>query len=68
MACWPGSCGHVGIFTFGDDAAYLLLSRSLRALSYREVQFVGNPIAARFPPDFRRFWPRSPRLPASASG
>jgi hypothetical protein len=41
-----------GVFTFGDDAAYLLLSRSLRALSYRELQFVGEPIAARFPPGY----------------
>jgi hypothetical protein len=39
-----------GIFTFGDDAAYLLLGRALRGLSYREVQFIGEPIAARFPP------------------
>jgi hypothetical protein len=38
------------IFTFGDDAAYLLLARSLRGFSYRELQFVGDPIAARFPP------------------
>ena len=41
-----------GIFTAGDDAAYLLLSRALRALSYREIQFVGQPIAARFPPGY----------------
>jgi hypothetical protein len=41
-----------GVFTFGDDAAYLLLSRSLRAFSYREVQFIGEPIAARFPPGY----------------
>jgi hypothetical protein len=41
-----------GIFTAGDDAAYLLLSRALRALSYREIQFVGEPIAARFPPGY----------------
>jgi len=41
-----------GIFTFGDDASYLLLSRSLRALSYREIQFVGEPIAGRFPPGY----------------
>ena len=41
-----------GVFTFGDDAAYLLLSRSLRAFSYRELQFVGEPIAARFPPGY----------------
>lgn len=39
-----------GIFTAGDDAAYLLLSRALRALSYAEIQFVGEPIAARYPP------------------
>ena len=44
-----------GIFTFGDDAAYLLLSRSLRALSYRELQFPGDPIAARFPPGYPAF-------------
>ena len=44
-----------GIFTFGDDAAYLLLSRSLHALSYREAQFVGTPIAARFPPGYPAF-------------
>jgi len=41
-----------GIFTFGDDAAYLLLSRALRAFSYREAQFIGEPIAARFPPGY----------------
>ena len=41
-----------GIFTFGDDAAYLLLSRALRAFSYRELQFIGEPIAARFPPGY----------------
>jgi hypothetical protein len=41
-----------GIFTFGDDAAYLLLSRTLRAFSYRELQFIGEPIAARFPPGY----------------
>lgn len=40
------------IFTFGDDAAYLLLARSLRHLSYREVQFISEPIAARFPPGY----------------
>lgn len=44
-----------GIFTFGDDAAYLLLSRSLKALSYRELQFPGAPIAARFPPGYPAF-------------
>ncbi len=44
-----------GIFTFGDDAAYLLLSRSVKALSYREFQFVGNPVAARFPPGYPAF-------------
>ena len=44
-----------GIFTFGDDAAYLLLSRSLKALSYREVQFIGSPVAARFPPGYPAF-------------
>ena len=41
-----------GIFTAGDDAAYLLLSRALRAFSYRELQFIGNPVAARFPPGY----------------
>ena len=41
-----------GIFTAGDDAAYLLLSRALRAFSYREIQFIGEPIAARFPPGY----------------
>ena len=41
-----------GVFTFGDDAAYILLSRSLRAFSYREIQFAGEPIAARFPPGY----------------
>jgi len=40
------------IFTFGDDAAYLLLARSLRGFSYREVQFITEPIAARFPPGY----------------
>jgi hypothetical protein len=44
-----------GVFTFGDDAAYLLLSRSLKALSYRELPFVGNPVAARFPPGYPAF-------------
>ena len=41
-----------GIFTLGDDAAYLLLSRSIRVFSYRELHLVGEPIAARFPPGF----------------
>ena len=41
-----------GVFTFGDDAAYILLSRALRAFSYREIQFVGEPVAARFPPGY----------------
>ena len=40
------------IITFGDDASYLILSRSIRALSYREVQFIGEPIAGRFPPGY----------------
>ena len=44
-----------GIFTFGDDAGYVLLSRSLRAFSYREIQFVGDPVAARFPPGYPAF-------------
>jgi len=44
-----------GIFTFGDDAAYLLLSRALQAFSYREPYFVGTPIAARFPPGYPAF-------------
>jgi hypothetical protein len=44
-----------GVFTFGDDAAYLLLSRSLKALTYHEPQFVGTPIAARFPPGYPAF-------------
>jgi hypothetical protein len=41
-----------GIFTFGDDAAYLLLSRALRAFSYRQYQFIGEPVEARFPPGY----------------
>jgi len=41
-----------GIFTFGDDSAYILLSRSLRAFSYREIQFIDEPIGARFPPGY----------------
>jgi hypothetical protein len=44
-----------GIFTFGDDAAYLLLGRALQAFSYREPYFVGNPVAARFPPGYPAF-------------
>ena len=44
-----------GIFTFGDDASYLLLSRNLQAFTYRESQFVGNPVAARFPPGYPAF-------------
>jgi len=44
-----------GIFTFGYDAAYLLLSRALQAFNYREPYFVGNPIAARFPPGYPAF-------------
>ena len=35
-----------------DDAAYLLLGQSLRHFSYRELQDVGAPIHARFPPVF----------------
>jgi hypothetical protein len=41
-----------GVFTFGDDAAYMLLGRALRAFSYRELYFVGEPVAARFPPGY----------------
>jgi hypothetical protein len=41
-----------GVFTFGDDAAYMLLARALRAFSYRELYFVGEPVAARFPPGY----------------
>ena len=44
-----------GIFTFGDDAAYLLLSRSLHAFTYREAYLLGNPVAARFPPGYPAF-------------
>ena len=44
-----------GIFTFGDDAAYLLLSRALQAFTYREAYYVGNPVAARFPPGYPAF-------------
>ena len=44
-----------GVFTFGDDAAYLLLSRSIKALTYRELQFGGDPVAARFPPGYPAF-------------
>jgi len=44
-----------GVFTFGDDAGYLLLSRSIKAFTYREAQFVGNPVAARFPPGYPAF-------------
>ena len=44
-----------GIYTFGDDAAYLLLSRALQAFSYREPYYVGNPVAARFPPGYPAF-------------
>jgi 4-amino-4-deoxy-L-arabinose transferase-like glycosyltransferase len=40
------------LFTFGDDASYLILARSLRAFSYRELQFIGEPIAGRFPPGY----------------
>ena len=40
------------IVTFGDDASYLVLSRAVRAFSYRELQFIGEPIAGRFPPGY----------------
>lgn len=40
-------------FVWGeDDAAYLLLAKELRHLSYREVQDVAAPMHARFPPLF----------------
>jgi 4-amino-4-deoxy-L-arabinose transferase-like glycosyltransferase len=38
------------VTVFEDDASYLLLARSLRSLSYRELQYIGEPIAGRFPP------------------
>ena len=41
-----------GIFTAGDDAAYMLLGRALRGFSYREFQFIGEPVGARFPPAY----------------
>ena len=44
-----------GIFTFGDDAMYLLLGRALQAFTYREPYYVGNPVAARFPPGYPAF-------------
>jgi len=44
-----------GIFTGGDDAMYLLLGRALQAFTYREPYFVGNPVAARFPPGYPAF-------------
>ena len=40
------------VFLFGDDASYLILARSLRAFGYRELQFIGDPVAARFPPGY----------------
>jgi hypothetical protein len=36
----------------GDDSAYLLLARGLRRFSYREVQYVTDAVAARFPPGY----------------
>jgi 4-amino-4-deoxy-L-arabinose transferase-like glycosyltransferase len=38
------------IILSGDDASYLMLARSLRDWSYREQQFIGEPVAGRFPP------------------
>jgi hypothetical protein len=35
-----------------QDIVYILLGRALRAFSYRELQFVGEPVAARFPPGY----------------
>jgi hypothetical protein len=55
LACFALFAWHIrarGIFTFGDDSAYILLSRSLRAFSYREIQFIDEPIGARFPPGY----------------
>ena len=40
------------ILIVGDDASYLILARSLRAFAYRELQFIGEPTAARFPPGY----------------
>ena len=44
-----------GVFTFGDDAMYLLLGRALQSFTYREAYYVGNPVAARFPPGYPAF-------------
>ncbi|HEU4563219.1 MAG TPA: glycosyltransferase family 39 protein [Gemmatimonadaceae bacterium] len=38
------------ITTGNDDAAYLLLSRSLRALGYNDAFSIGNPIHSQYPP------------------
>ena len=41
-----------GIWTGSDDVQYLLLSRSLRALQYREMFRVDMPIPAMYPPGY----------------
>jgi hypothetical protein len=41
-----------GIYAGEDDAGYVLLGRALRGFSYRELQYVGEPIAARYPPGY----------------
>ncbi|HET6680188.1 MAG TPA: glycosyltransferase family 39 protein [Gemmatimonadaceae bacterium] len=46
------STRQTGIYTGEDDAGYLLLSDALREGTYREWQWLGDPIANRFPPGY----------------
>ena len=46
------STRQTGIYTGEDDAGYLLLSDALRHGTYREWQWLGDPIANRFPPGY----------------
>jgi hypothetical protein len=42
----------VGVGIGNDSAAYLLLSRSIASLSYRDFHVVGAPVHAQYPPGF----------------
>lgn len=44
-----------GITTGNDDAAYLMLARALRHLSYADAYIVGAPVHSQYPPGFPAF-------------
>jgi 4-amino-4-deoxy-L-arabinose transferase-like glycosyltransferase len=50
---WSGRA--FGITTGNDDAAYLLLARSLRQFTYRDFHLLGTPVHSQYPPGFPAF-------------